>query len=107
MTESPTGSDRVRPHIQTLTIGAVQVLRLLEAAQPTTGDDALQLARTRARTEQAYRTNLYGSVTMSDVLYAAGQLLSAAELTALQTAAADVAETPYDTLAGEHIGRIL
>lgn len=82
--------------VQGVSIGAVQVLVQLLSAQPKALDDALQNARSRARTMQQRRGDLQGLVLVEDVLHAAGKLLDAKKLSALKEAVAGLEDVPQD-----------
>ncbi len=105
MTTDPAGSDRARPYIYGLTLGAHEALARLIQAHPADHATVFDLARTEARHRQKWRVDLYRLILTEDVWVAAAARLTPEQLEALQTPA--IVETPYAAHEGEDAGHIL
>jgi hypothetical protein len=109
MTLIPTtddGADKVRPLIQALSLGAVELICRVAQSHPADREAILNLSRTEARGQQARRTDLYGYVLLQDVRVALPARLSASQIDALEDMG-PLIETPYAVHEGEHAGRTL
>jgi hypothetical protein len=109
MTVQPTtddGSDRVRPLIQALSLGAAELLCRVAQYHPADREAVFNLARTEARYQQGRRTDLYGLVLLQDVRVGLSARLTAVQVDALENVG-PLAETPYAVHEGEHAAHIL
>ncbi len=105
-TTTDDGSDKVRPLIIGVTLGATELLCRVAQYHPADREAILNLARTEARSQQARRTDLYGLVLLQDVRVALSARLTALQITALE-GMGPLIETGYATHEGEHAANIL
>jgi hypothetical protein len=100
------GSDRVRPLIIGMTLGAAELLARVAQYHPADHPAILNLARTEARYQQARRTELYQLVLLQDVRVVLPARLTAVQITALENLG-PLAETGYAVHEGEDARNIL
>lgn len=109
MTLIPTtddGADRVRPVIQTLSLGAAELLCRVAENHPADREAVFNLARTEARYQQARRNDLYQSILLQDVRAVLPARFTAVQIDALENVG-PLIETGYATHEGEHARNIL
>jgi hypothetical protein len=100
------GSDRVRPLIIGMTLGAAEMLCRIAQNHPADREPILNLARTEARYQQARRTDLYGYVLLQDVRAVLPIRFTAVQINALENVG-PLIETGYATHEGEDARNIL
>ncbi len=100
------GADKVRPLIQALSLGAAALLCRVAQSHPADREAVFNLARTEARFQQKWRTDLYGYILLQDVRVALSARLTAVQIDALE-GAGPLSETPYATHEGEDARNIL
>lgn len=100
------GSDRVRPLIQALSLGAAELLCRVAQNHPADREAVFNLARSESRYQQGRRTDLYGLVLLQDVRVVLPARLTAVQIDALE-ALGPLSETGYATHEGEDARNIL
>ncbi len=100
------GSDKVRPLIIGMTLGAAELLCRVAQNHPADREAIFNLARSEARYQQARRTELYQLVLIQDVRAVLPARLAAEEITALENMG-PLSETGYAVHEGEDFQHIL